>query len=115
MPLSLQSVFLTLHVINVKAIKLFEKHHQNMVKRRITASYPVEGALDCEKLCLEMEDSCAAVNVIYTNRRYVCDVMTELPYNDEGVPKLVTSNTKGKLIDKISEYHFSMRILIKTP
>ena len=103
-----RSVCIVLFVclINAGAIKLFEKHHNKKISGNIAASYPVEGALDCEKLCLEMEDACAAVNVIYTNRRYVCDVMALFPQTDEPVEKQMTSNPKGKLIIKTSKYGY---------
>jgi hypothetical protein len=66
----------------------------------IAASYPVKGGLDSEKLCLEMGDYCLAVNVIYTNRRYVCDVMAVFPFTDGEVQEMMTSNPEGKLVIK---------------
>ena len=90
-------------LINVHTIKLFEKHHNKKISGHKIATYPVQGALDCEKLCLEMEESCAAVNVIYTNRRYVCDIMASLPHSGQDEEKVMTSNPKGKLIIKTGE------------
>ncbi|KAK2139178.1 hypothetical protein LSH36_1969g00009 [Paralvinella palmiformis] len=85
---------------NLEAVNLFKKHHHKKILTTITARYPVKGPLGCEKLCLELADSCVAVNVLYTNHQYVCDVMATFPYSDEEVEKLMTSNPNGKLIIK---------------
>jgi hypothetical protein len=82
------------------AFRWYEKHHHKKIEASIAASYPVEGGLDCEKFCLEMGDYCLAVNMIYANRRYVCDVIPAFPFTDDEVQELMTSNLKGKLIIK---------------
>ncbi|KAK2162617.1 hypothetical protein LSH36_95g05034 [Paralvinella palmiformis] len=62
--------------------------------------YPSKGPFGCEKLCLEMADLCAAVNVLYTNHQYVCDVMDTFPYSNGELETLMTGNRNGKLIIK---------------
>ncbi|KAK2139179.1 hypothetical protein LSH36_1969g00000 [Paralvinella palmiformis] len=85
---------------NLEAVNLFKKHHHKKILTTITARYPVKGPLGCEKLCLELADSCVAVNVLYTNHQYVCDVMATFPCPDEDVEELMTINPNGKLIIK---------------
>ena len=81
----------------VDASCMFEKYYQQKLAVDSTATYTAKGVLDCEKLCLELTDSCLAVNVIYTDGHYICDVI-------EGTTSLLErprlSNPKGKLIIK---------------
>ncbi|KAK2151972.1 hypothetical protein LSH36_344g04018 [Paralvinella palmiformis] len=95
---------------NLEAVNLFKKHHhQKKILTTITARYPVKGPLGCEKLCLELADSCVAVNVLYTNHQYVCDVMATFRYSDEEVEELMTSNPNGKLIIKQGNSYMSFQ------
>jgi len=85
---------------SLKAVRLFEKYHNMKIMTNWARRYPSKGPFGCEKLCLEMADLCAAVNVLYTNHQYVCDVMDTFPFSNGELEKLMTGNRNGKLIIK---------------
>ena len=87
-------------VINVKAVCLFHKHYHKKITAENALIYPVKGVLHCEKLCLELGDSCKAVNVLSYSGKYQCEVMKEFPYTDDQVQDKMINNDGGKLIIK---------------
>ena len=91
-------VLLFVCMFTAGAVQLFEKHYNRKIEGNITASIPVKGVLDCDKLCLGMDADCLAVNVIYTKHEYICDVMATFPYSDEELESQMISISKGKLI-----------------
>ncbi|KAK2149639.1 hypothetical protein LSH36_443g03022 [Paralvinella palmiformis] len=87
-------------IFGVGAIDLFWKRYHKKMAVDATVSYPVKGPLDCEKLCIEMGDSCQAVNVIYTKSNYACDVIARFTYNKDEIGNLMRNNPNGKLVIK---------------
>ena len=79
---------------------VFEKYYQQKLAVDSTTTYDVHGVLDCEKLCLELADTCLAVNVIYTDGNYICDVIANTTYGWSAIERPRISNPKGKLIIK---------------
>jgi len=93
-----------LYIFVVDPVNIFLKHYHKKIAGNITIRYPVKGPLDCEKLCVEIGDSCQAVNVIYTNRKHACDVMSRFPYTMDEMQKLMENNPDGKLVVKQGKY-----------
>jgi len=71
-------------------------------------SLPVRKVLDCEKLCLHLAEYCRAVNVIYTDDNYICDMMETFLYTPDQVPHLIQDNPIGKLIVKQGKHRLRL-------
>ena len=97
-------VMFSLSIFVVDSVSLFWKHYHKKVGADTISSYQVKGPLDCEKVCVEMGDACQAVNAIYTNSKYACDVMARFAYTEDEVQNLTANNPNGKLIIKRGKY-----------
>lgn len=91
-------ITLLICVIYADGVRLFDKFYQQKLVVNNATTYPVKGVLDCEALCLELSDSCQAVNVIYSEGHYFCEVFTMASVDLSESRRI--SNPKGKLIIK---------------
>ncbi|KAK2167033.1 hypothetical protein LSH36_32g05024 [Paralvinella palmiformis] len=96
-------LLLFIYAINGGTSCLFKKLHHQKLALGITARYTVKGALDCEKICLELGESCQFVNVIYEGGRFFCDVIRKDAPTDSEFGNLLVNNPNGKLIIKQGE------------
>ena len=100
MELSIVYIFWVIGTVYVDAMCIFQKYYQQKLAINGTTTYAVKGVLDCEKLCLELADSCLAVNVIYKDGNYICDVIANTTYGAGLLERPRIGNLKGKLIIK---------------
>ena len=79
---------------------LFEKHFEKRLESSdVSAALPVNGVLECEKLCLEHPDVCLAANVVHVGgRSYNCEMLKQLPAGYSS--NILLPNPRGKFILK---------------
>ena len=90
---------------------MFEKYYQQKLAVDSTATYTVKDVLECEKLCLELTDSCLAINVIYKGGNYICDVIANSPHIGGVLEKPRIGNQGGKLIIKRGKHLKDLHIV----
>jgi hypothetical protein len=98
------------NVLHIQATPLFKKHHK--IVWDIISTHAVKGVFYCEKLCLDMGDTCRAANVVATDGKYTCEVMETFSYNEDQVQDLMISNPRGKLIIKQGMYIFRLYFMV---
>ena len=84
----------------VRGEALFDKHyHKALVSNRVYAEHDIDGAFECEKMCLDHGANCVAANVYYHSaRRYSCELINELATNYHS--DLLCKNKYGKFLRK---------------
>jgi len=85
---------------------LFEKRFGYGVpssREEMTSIQQVRGILQCEKICSELSNNCAAANVVFIkDNTYRCEIFAQLPADYD--PDYLLPNPRGKFILHKGQY-----------